>query len=147
MEFSDTILNAEEPVLITGASGFIGERVLERLLAHGFRNLRCLVRPSANTSRLQAIAARWHGKARIDFISGNLLSREHCAAAARDAVVIYHLAAGTGIDSFPDAFMNSVVTTRNLLDAALQHKQLRRFVSVSSFSVYTNQGNPRGNWL
>jgi nucleoside-diphosphate-sugar epimerase len=40
-----------------------------------------------------------------------------------------------------------VVTTRNLLDAALHHGCLRRFVSVSSFVVYTNQHNPRPNVL
>ena len=32
--------------------------------------------------------------------------------------MIYHLAAGIGEKSYPDAFMNSVVTTRNLLDAS-----------------------------
>ena len=37
--------------------------------------------------------------------------------------------------------MNSVVTTRNLLDAARRHGCLRRFVNVSSFAVYA--GTPR----
>jgi len=132
---------------VTGASGFIGERVVESLLAHGFRNLRCLVRPSGNAAKLQAIIRRCGEAARIEIIKGNLLSREHCATATRGVAVIYHLAAGTGIDSFPDAFMNSVVTTRNLLDATLQHKCLRRFVSVSSFSVYTNRNKPHGRLL
>jgi nucleoside-diphosphate-sugar epimerase len=36
--------------------------------------------------------------------------------------------------------MNSVVTTRNLLDAAMQRRSLRRFVNVSSFTVYSNVG-------
>jgi nucleoside-diphosphate-sugar epimerase len=39
--------------------------------------------------------------------------------------------------------MNSVVTTRNLLDATLEHRCLRRFVSISSFAVYTNTQRPR----
>jgi nucleoside-diphosphate-sugar epimerase len=34
--------------------------------------------------------------------------------------------------------MNSVVATRNLLDASLPYARLRRFVLVSSFTVYTN---------
>ncbi len=45
--------------------------------------------------------------------------------------------------SFPDAFMNSVVTTRNLLEASMKHNCLRRFVSVSSFTVYSNMGKAR----
>src|SRR5256885_1209344 len=43
--------------------------------------------------------------------------------------------------------MNSVITTRNLLDAVLQHGCLKRFVSISSFAVYTNQNKARRNLL
>ena len=61
--------------------------------------------------------------------------------------MVFHLAAGTGEKSFPDAFMNSVVTTRNLLDVLVQGRQLRRFVLVSSFSVYSNRRKPHwGTW-
>jgi nucleoside-diphosphate-sugar epimerase len=78
---------------------------------------------------------------------GNLLSREDCERATKDVAAIYHLAAGTGEKSFPDAFMNSVITTRNLLDAALRHGCLKRFVNISSFAVYTNRDKPRRNLL
>jgi nucleoside-diphosphate-sugar epimerase len=50
-------------------------------------------------------------------------------------------------DSFPEAYKNSVVTTRNLLEASLRHKCLRRFVNTSSFSVYTNTDKPRWRLL
>jgi nucleoside-diphosphate-sugar epimerase len=61
--------------------------------------------------------------------------------------LIIHLAAGTGEKSFPDAFMNSVVTTRNLLDASMQCGRLRRFVLISSFSVYSNCQKPQRQLL
>src|SRR5262245_4133849 len=80
-------------------------------------------------------------------ITGNLLAREDCAAACDGVAVVFHLAASAGDKSVPDAFMNSVVSTRNLLDACLRHGRLRRFVNVSSLSVYTNQGKPRGRLL
>ena len=70
---------------------------------------------------------------------GNLLSLNDCVMATKDVSVIIHLAAGRGEKSFPDAFLNSAVTTRNLLEAALVHKCLRRFVNVSSFAVYDNR--------
>ena len=35
--------------------------------------------------------------------------------------------------------MNLVVTTRNLLDATVQQKCLKRLVNLSSFAVYTNR--------
>src|SRR5438477_428810 len=97
-------------------------------------------------SGLDALAAV-HRDARIDVVRGNLLSRDDCATAAREAAVIFNLAAGIGEKSFPDAFMNSVVTTRNLLDASLEDGSLRRFVHVSSFAVYTNTSRPRGRLL
>ena len=67
--------------------------------------------------------------------------------ATKNAAVIYHLAAGRGEKSYPDAFMNSVVTTRNLLDATIVHGCLKRIVSISSFSVYSNTQKPHGNLL
>lgn len=125
-------------VLITGASGFIGSRVVERLLERGFTNLRCLTRPSGNAGGLEAIALRHRRSATVDIVRGNLLSRIDCEMITRDVSVIYHLAAARGEKSVPDAYMNSVVTTRNLIEAALAHGGLRRFVNVSSFAVYTN---------
>jgi nucleoside-diphosphate-sugar epimerase len=132
----------DEWVLVTGATGFIGGRVVETLLNHGFRNLRCFARPSSDMARLEAIAGR-HPGARVDLIKGNLLSRQDCVTATKDAAVVFHLAAGVSEKSFPDSVMNSVVTTRNLLDACVSHKRLQRFVNVSSFAVYSNTQNPR----
>jgi len=135
------IVGPDDPILITGATGFIGSRVVERLLARGFRNLRCLTRRTGERSRLEALAHARDG-ARVEVMHGNLLSRDDCAAATAGAAVIFHLAAARGEKSFPDAFMNSVVTTRNLLDAARRHRCLRRFVNVSSFVVYAGAHRP-----
>lgn len=143
----NSIIQAEDPILITGASGFIGSRVLECLVERGYRNLRCLARPSGDTGKLEAIKARAGGTVAIEIIRGNLLSRPDCAAITKDVAVIYHLAAGRGEKSYPDAFMNSVVTTRNLLDATLEHGCLKRLVGISSFSVYSNRNKPNGRWL
>ena len=80
-------------------------------------------------------------------MKGNLLSRQDCETAAKGVALILHLAAGTGEKSFPDSFMSSVVTTRNLLEASREHARLRRFVLVSSFTVYSNQNKPHGRLL
>ena len=141
------IIGSEDRVLVTGSTGFLGSRVVASLLDHGFRNIRCFARQSSNLARVEAAAARRRDAAGIDVMRGNLLSREDCERATKDVAVIYHLAAGTGEKSFPDAFMNSVITTRNLLDATLRHGCLKRFVNVSSFAVYTNRDKPRRNLL
>lgn len=147
MEREDTIIGPNDPILITGATGFIGVRLVENLLERGFRRLRCFARPSSSMTKLEALVGRYQVRAEIEIVKGNLIRREDCIAATRDMAVIYHLAAGAGEKSVPDAFMNTVVTTRNLLDASLQHKSLRRFVNVSSFAVYTNVHKPKGRLL
>jgi len=145
-DHDDFIIGPDDRVLVTGATGFIGSRLVSTLLERGFRNLCCFARPSSELTRLDAMASVHRG-ARIEVVRGNLLSREDCAAATMDAAVIFNLAAGAGEKSFPDAFMNSVVTTRNLLEASLRHRCLRRFVHISSFAVYTNTGKPRRRLL
>lgn len=136
------VIKPDDVILVTGASGFIGSRVVRNLLGRGFRRLRCLVRSSSDTRNLADAISALGGMSTVEIVQGNLLSRSDCLEMTKDARVIYHLAAGTGTDSFPDAFMNSVVTTRNLLEVTLQHKCLRRFVSISSFAVYTNRNKP-----
>jgi nucleoside-diphosphate-sugar epimerase len=102
-----------------------------------------MVRPTANVERLKAILQS-HGKtAQLEVVEGNLLSLEDCLRVSQSASVVYHLAAARGEKSFPEAFMNTVVTTRNLLEATHHHRCLKRFVSISSFSVYSNRDNPQ----
>jgi len=141
MDLTDAIATPHDAVLVTGATGFIGTQVVAKLVEIGCRNVRCLVRPSSSTSKIESLIQKYGNAIRI--LRGNLLSREECIAATEGISVIYHLAAGTGSKSFADAFLNSVITTRNLLEAVLIHGSLRRFVNVSSFAVYTNENHPR----
>lgn len=132
--------------LVTGASGFIGVQVVEVLLKQGEANLRCFVRPSSRMKRLQEVIHRYDAENRVDIVAGDLLSRDDCRKAAADTTVVYHLAAGFD-KSFAGAFMNSVLTTRNLLEAFREVGRPGRFVNVSSFAVYSNLNLPRGALL
>lgn len=142
---NDWIIDRSELVLITGANGFIGSKVFETLLEHGFTRLRCFVRSNKNLAKLQKIAAS--SKAEIEFFQGNLFSREDCMNAAKDVALIYHLAVGSSGKSFPNAFMNVVIPTRNLLEASVRNESMKRFVNISSFSVYSNRNKPRWRLL
>jgi nucleoside-diphosphate-sugar epimerase len=140
-----SLIGQDDLILVTGAAGFIGSRLVERLISEGFRRLRCLTRRAAGAAYLQT--AGQPRDASVEVFRGNLLSREDCTAATKDVAVIFHLAAGRGEKSFPDAYLNSVVTTRNLLQATLQHRSLRRFVNISSLVVYSNVSKPRWRLL
>ena len=138
-EKENLLIGTEDLVLVTGAAGFIGARVVATLVEKGFRNIRCLVRHATDLSSLRVIQEKLPAPARLQIVTGNLLSMDDCLAAAKDVKLIYHLAAGTGIKSFSEAFLNSVVTTRNLLEATLKESELRRFVNLSSFAVYSSR--------
>ncbi len=140
---SKYIANSEERFLVTGSNGFIGVKVVDCLLEYGFTNLRCFVRPSSKLENLQRTLGKHSAVRTVELVFGDLLSRDDCRKAAQDVSVIIHLAAGFD-KSFAGAFMNSALTTRNLLDAFLECGRPKRFVSVSSFAVYSNLGLKRG---
>jgi nucleoside-diphosphate-sugar epimerase len=116
--------------------------VVETLLNRGYANLRCLVRPSSNLARLEHTKCA-HPEARVEVMRGNLLVPSDCHQAVDGVRVIYHIAAGRD-KTFAGCFADSVVATRNLLEEARRSEQLVRFVSISSFAVYSNYRMRRG---
>jgi nucleoside-diphosphate-sugar epimerase len=143
---TDSIIKDTDLILLTGSNGFIGSKTVEILLRCGYKNLRCLVRSSSNLEALNKIIDTFD-EANIEVLEGNLLSHDDCDKATKDVSIIYHLAAGRGEKSYANAYLNSVVTTRNLLDSALKNSSLRRFLCVSSFTVYSNSKMKHGSCL
>src|SRR6266436_4303380 len=139
-------LSPHDRILVTGSNGFIGSKVVETLVRYGFRNLGCFVRPSSNIDRLKELINRAPAEANIELVTGDLLSRDDCQKAATKTTIIFHLAAGFD-KSFAGAFMNSALTTRNLMEAFLEHGRPGRFVNISSFAVYSALGLKKGTVL
>ncbi|MFG6466429.1 NAD-dependent epimerase/dehydratase family protein [Roseateles sp. BYS87W] len=103
--------------LITGATGFIGSRLCERLDGAGQQGYVAMAR-SAET------AARERAKGRAA-VAADLLVPSQVAAALQGCDAVVHLAHG---DRGPEA-------TRRLVDAAVAQK-VRRFVHISTMSVH-----------
>lgn len=141
------IINFDDPILVTGAAGFIGRHVVGQLLQKGFTNIRCLVRETSNLEGLKKIIDLENGRSKCELMEGNLLKTDDCRRITKGIEIIYHLAAGTGTKSFSEAFLNSVVTTKNLIEASLEQGDLKRLVNVSSFAVYTNTNKKTGRML
>lgn len=124
-------------ILVTGGTGFLGTVLVERLLALGETDLRCLVRPGSKRAALHALATAYPA-AQIELFEGTLARIDSAAAAVHDIGVIYHLAAG--LRGAPaDMYLSSVVASKNLLEGIVRDRPAGDWptvVHVSSFGVY-----------
>lgn len=131
-------------VLLTGAAGFLGSRVADSLLRQGIDDLRLHVRQGLPTHLLEALRSA-HPRARIECCAANLMSRAELPALLDGVECLVHAAAG--MRGHPaDMFANTVLGTRNVLEAAAQ-AGVRRIVLISSFSVYRTSGLRTGALL
>lgn len=112
-------------VLVTGASGFIGKHLVERLLARG-ETVHALVREGSKQRFLEAAAERWPGRAdRIVPVVGDItqpfcgIPAEDRAALAGTITGLFHLAAvyDMGVD-LESAYRNNVDGTRHVVSLA-----------------------------
>lgn len=131
-------------ILLTGSNGFLGTHVLDRLLALGEAEVRCLVRAGSARARLDEVKRRRQANGAAEVFTGSLASPEAAARALEGVEVVYHLAAAMkGAPS--DMFLNTVVSSRNLLEAVVRSGRPIRTVLVSSFAVYGVAELPRGH--
>ena len=102
------LVQSSDRLLVTGSNGFIGTKVVERLLEYGITNLRCFVRPSGKLENLRKVLSQRSNakECRIGF-RGPAFTRG-LSKATQDVSVIIHLAAGME-KSFAGAFMNSAL--------------------------------------
>lgn len=114
-------------VLVTGASGFLGTAVVDRLCTAGHEVV-AMVRPAA---RLEG--APWDDPA-VAVVRGDLRERGPWMAEISGVDAVVHLAAAASGD-LSTQFQGTVLGTEHLLDA-LDRSSVQRFVHISSFSVY-----------
>jgi nucleoside-diphosphate-sugar epimerase len=120
-------------ILLTGATGFLGRRVVE-VLARDGHELRALVRPSS-MSRISSVAHL--REANVDIRSGDLLDGGSIIAAADGIDVVCHLAAAMPRPGSLPAEMirTNVVGARNVVNACVR-RSVERLVMASSVAVY-----------
>ncbi len=129
-------------VLVTGSNGFLGSTLVERLVEGGTRGIRCLVREGSNRDRLDRLRSQYP-EADIEYCIGTLNSAEDPRKAVKGVDTVYHLAAA--LSGAPaDMFLNTVVATKNLLEAIAAENPAVKFIHISSFSVYGVAHLPKG---
>ena len=129
-------------ILVTGAGGFLGKAIVERLLEHGQNDLRCMLRDASKTRGLETIAARYP-EARLEFVTANLRNPNEIPRSVAGADIVIHAAAALK-GSPAEMFMDSVVASRNLLEAIANELRHIRVVLVSSFGAMGVAELPRG---
>lgn len=113
-------------VLITGASGFLGCRLTERLHEIGLE---------VKTFGRQTILPERLSRLEIEHIQGDILDRESLAAACKDVGAVFHLA---GLVSYRRTdydllYKTNVLGTRNVMKACLD-AGVKRVINMGSIA-------------
>jgi len=114
-------------VLVTGATGFVGSHLAERLCHEGAA-VACLVRPTSRLTALEGLP--------VETRVGTLEDADSLARAAADAQIVFHVAGITRART-PEAYLRAnAEATARLVDAVARScPGLRRFVYVSSLAA------------
>ncbi|WP_028604751.1 NAD-dependent epimerase/dehydratase family protein [Ottowia thiooxydans] len=119
--------------LVTGGSGFVGGRLIERLVAQGHQ-----VRALARNDEAIRIVERLGGQA----VRGALDDLDSLTSAARGCDAVFHVAALFKVWGEPAEFERTNVSgTANLLKAA-QAASVRRFVQLGAAAVVMGDMEP-----
>ncbi len=112
--------------LVTGATGFVGSHIAERLKKDG-EEVIALVRKTSNVKFLNSIG--------VKFVYGDINDAVSLKNAMKDIDIVYHSAALADEWISPkEAYRVNVEGTKNLLEAARGAK-VKRFVFISSLAV------------
>ena len=125
-------------VLVTGAGGFIGGHVVERLVRDGAR-VRALCRYNSRNERGTLDWLDPNVVAEVEVVLGELRDLESVASATEGSEVVLHLGAQIAIPysyvNPRDFFEVNVLGTLNVAQAALRHG-VQRIVQTSTSEVY-----------
>lgn len=127
----DMLAAAGDPILVTGAGGFIGGHLVAALRERGHRAIRAVdVKPLGH----------WYQRFEdVESLSADLASDAACDAACAGVRYVFNLAADMGGMGFIEAHkadcMLSVLINTHLLQAARRH-DVERFLFASSACVY-----------
>ena len=126
--------------VVTGGAGFIGSHIAERLLREGHEVAILDDLSTGRAENLDALRAlRLPG--RLEWIQGDIRSKDDCRRACAGASVVFHEAALASVQRSIEAPAETtdvnVVGTVTLF-AAAKECGVRRVVSASSSSVYGN---------
>jgi NAD dependent epimerase/dehydratase len=128
----------DRPVLVTGADGFIGSHLVERLVAEGARvRAFCLYNSRGSAGWLDEVDR--DVRAAVEIVFGDIRDARLVRSATDGIEVVFHLAALIAIPysyAAPESFIDTNVRgTLNALEAA-RDAGVHRFIQTSTSEVY-----------
>lgn len=121
--------------LVTGAHGFIGSHLTERLLEEGWA-VRALVSPWGKLDNLEAVSEH----PRLELRRANLTQAESLSGVCEEVEVVFHAAAKVADwGAWEGFYQTNVLGTEHLLREA-ERAGVRRVVLVSSIAVHPYTG-------
>jgi nucleoside-diphosphate-sugar epimerase len=115
-------------LLITGATGLVGQNFAPRAVAAGF-NVLAMVRRNSHRSALDGV--------RVRFVEGDLADPESLPAVLDEADIVVHAAAQLGDWGPPEKYRAiNVVALEHMLNAVVRIGRIRRWIQISSQGVY-----------
>jgi len=140
-----TVSPLDGPVVVTGASGFVGSHVALALVERGYE-VRACVTDLTNTDRTAHLEAMNTGGAgKLTLHQGNLLEEGSYDAVCAGARAILHVGTAMAYAAANDpreVYDGAVAGTRNLLGSVRRAGSVRRFVYTSSFSAIGHPAEP-----
>lgn len=115
-------------VLVTGAAGFIGSYVVDRLLEKG-HHVRALIRSTEQPSTLP-----WCEHSNVELAYGGFSTPRECDHLLESMNVVVHLAASQA-NSWRLQRQRTVADTETLAGMA-RKRHIKRFILASSFAIY-----------
>ena len=126
-------------VLITGAAGFIGSHMAERMALSGFDVIGVDNLSDYYSRELKLSNVKCLNNKRIDFIEADLRYPADYKSFPTNFDYIFHFAALPGLSEtsfFQDYVSNNIVATSELINFARRCNRLQMFVNISTSSVY-----------
>ena len=107
-------------ILVTGATGYVGGRLVPRLLEKKYK-VRCLVR---DVSRLES---RWKG---VELVESDVLNADSLEGVFKDIDVAYYLIHSMGGDS--EFSETDIIAAKNFAQAA-ENQGVKRIIYLAGY--------------